>query len=255
MPPEHLLAYDAPAAQWLEALPLGNGRLGAMVFGGSQSGGAVEHRFQLNDSSAWSGSPHSQDREPVFSREEADRILGESRRLIGSGDFAGAAETLRGLQHRHSQAYLPFAGLHFTASLTASDPAAGERGDGGAPARPPSDYHRGLDLARALSTNTYSLDGHDVRVDAFISHDPSVLVVSLRTDAPQGLDLEGVVLVADAPGRLPRPLAERVSALESVIDVYRVPWVPDWRLGDPPGPPAQPPRQTEALARLTGHGR
>ncbi|WP_350002867.1 glycoside hydrolase N-terminal domain-containing protein [Pseudarthrobacter sp. WHRI 8279] len=189
MPPEHLLAYDAPATQWLEALPLGNGRLGAMVFGGSQAGGAVEHRFQLNDSSAWSGSPHSQDREPVFSREEADRILGESRHLIGSGDFAGAAETLRGLQHRHSQAYLPFADLHFTASLAASDPAAGERGDGGAPARPPSDYHRSLDLARALSTNTYSLDGHAVRVEAFISHHPSVLVVSLRTGAPQGLDL------------------------------------------------------------------
>jgi alpha-L-fucosidase 2 len=205
MPPEHLLAYDAPAAQWLEALPLGNGRLGAMVFGGSQAGGAVEHRFQLNDSSAWSGSPHSQDREPVFSREEADRILGESRRLIGSGDFAGAAETLKGLQHRHSQAYLPFADLHFTASLTASDPAAGERGDGGAPAPPPSDYHRGLDLARALSTNTYSLDGHDVRVDAFISHDPSVLVVSLRTDAPQGLDL---AVRLDSPLRILRRSGE-----------------------------------------------
>ena len=208
MPPEHLLAYDAPAAQWLEALPLGNGRLGAMVFGGSQSGGAVEHRFQLNDSSAWSGSPHSQDREPVFSREEADRILGESRRLIGSGDFAGATETLKGLQHRHSQAYLPFADLHFTASLTASDPAAGERGDDGAPARPPSDYHRGLDLARALSTNTYSLDGHDVRVDAFISHDPSVLVVSLRTDAPQGLDL---AVRLDSPLRILRRTGEAGS--------------------------------------------
>ena len=84
---------------------------------------------------------------------------------------------------------------------------------------------------------------------------PGALDLFRRGAAPQGLDLEGVVLVADAPGRLPRPLAERVSALESVIDVYRVPWVPDWRLGDPPGPPAPPPRQTEALARLTGHGR
>ena len=84
---------------------------------------------------------------------------------------------------------------------------------------------------------------------------PGALDLFRRGAAPQGLDLEGVVLVADAPGRLPRPLADRVSALEAVIDVYRVPWVPDWRLGDPPGPPAPPPRQTEALARLTGHGR
>ena len=112
MSTEHLLAYDTPAAQWLEALPVGNGRLGAMVFGGNQAEGHVEHRFQLNDSSAWSGSPHSQDRQPVFGREEADGILSESRRRIGAGDFAGATETLKGLQHRHSQAYLPFADLY-----------------------------------------------------------------------------------------------------------------------------------------------
>ncbi|MFK4144480.1 DUF6668 family protein [Streptomyces sp. NPDC004065] len=70
-----------------------------------------------------------------------------------------------------------------------------------------------------------------------------------RGEAPAGLDLDAVVLVADAPGRLPRPLAQRVKPLEAVIDVYRVPWVPAWRLGDLGG---RPPRETEALARLTG---
>ncbi|MFF8014072.1 DUF6668 family protein [Streptomyces sp. NPDC007929] len=69
-----------------------------------------------------------------------------------------------------------------------------------------------------------------------------------RGGAPRGLDLDAVVLVADAPGRLPRPLAQRVRALESVIDVYRVPWVPSWRLGEL----GHPPRETRALARLTG---
>ena len=70
-----------------------------------------------------------------------------------------------------------------------------------------------------------------------------------RGAAPAGLDLDAVVLVADAPGRLPRELAAYVKAIESVIDVYRVPWVPAWRLGDPSG---EPPRETEALVRLTG---
>jgi hypothetical protein len=65
---------------------------------------------------------------------------------------------------------------------------------------------------------------------------------------PAGLDLDSVVLVADAPGRLPRPLAQRVKLLQSAVDVHRVPWVPAWRLG---GIDADPPRGTESLVRLT----
>jgi hypothetical protein len=78
------------------------------------------------------------------------------------------------------------------------------------------------------------------------------LEVFRRGEAPHGLDLDAVVLVADAPGRLPRSLAAQVRAIGSVIDVYRVPWVPAWRLGDLGG---RPPRKAAALARLTGHSR
>ncbi|MHC3473796.1 DUF6668 family protein [Streptomyces sp. 7R007] len=75
------------------------------------------------------------------------------------------------------------------------------------------------------------------------------LDVFRRGQAPPGLDLDGVVLVADAPGRLPRPLEREVRAIESLVDVYRVPWVPAWRLGEFDGPA---PRETATLARLTG---
>ncbi len=67
-----------------------------------------------------------------------------------------------------------------------------------------------------------------------------------RGEAPPGLDLDAVVLVADAPGRLPRQLAQHIKTIESVIDVYRVPWVPSWRLGDLTGP--RPGRQTPCPA-------
>ncbi len=67
-----------------------------------------------------------------------------------------------------------------------------------------------------------------------------------RGEAPPGLDLDAVVLVADAPGRLPRQLAQHIKSIESVIDVYRVPWVPSWRLGDLTGP--HPGRQTPCPA-------
>ncbi|MFE9443258.1 DUF6668 family protein [Streptomyces sp. NPDC006602] len=68
-------------------------------------------------------------------------------------------------------------------------------------------------------------------------------------EAPPGLEVHAVVLVADAPGRLPRPLAQRIKVIDSAIPVHRVPWVPAWRLGDLSG---TPPRETEALAGLTG---
>ncbi|MET9501405.1 hypothetical protein ABZY42_06645 [Streptomyces sp. NPDC006622] len=117
-----------------------------------------------------------------------------------------------------------------------------------------------------VSTLAAVYGGHDCGRDWPGPGDPpSVLLVArthaggldavLRTleifrlgQAPAGLDLDAVVLVADAPGRLPRPLARRARLIESVIDVYRVPWVQDWRLGDLS---AAPPRETEPLARLT----
>ncbi|MEV8419542.1 hypothetical protein [Streptomyces niveus] len=68
-------------------------------------------------------------------------------------------------------------------------------------------------------------------------------------DHPDGLRLVAVVLVADAPGRLPRQLGQRVRVLRSAAEVHRVPWVPAWRLGDEVDPL---PRDVRALAALTG---
>ncbi|MFJ8751499.1 DUF6668 family protein [Streptomyces sp. NPDC102441] len=66
-------------------------------------------------------------------------------------------------------------------------------------------------------------------------------------DHPTGVHLIAVVLVADAPGRLPRELGRRVRVLRSAAEVHRVPWIPAWRLGEEVDPL---PKQVRALAEL-----
>ncbi|QLQ40504.2 hypothetical protein [Micromonospora robiginosa] len=64
---------------------------------------------------------------------------------------------------------------------------------------------------------------------------------------PAGMRLVGVVLIADAPGRLPAPLLGRIRLLRSVAPVHRVPWIPSYRIGVEP---QRPPRQLTRLADL-----
>jgi alpha-L-fucosidase 2 len=77
------LWYRQPAAKWNEALPLGNGRLGAMVFGG-----ASMERIQLNEGTLWAGGPYDP------SCPEAREALPEARRLIFAGQHKAAEELI-----------------------------------------------------------------------------------------------------------------------------------------------------------------
>ena len=74
-----LLQYNQPARQWVEALPLGNGRIAAMVFGG-----AVDERLALNEDTVWAGSPYHNN------MPTARAAIVEARRLVLAGDFVGA---------------------------------------------------------------------------------------------------------------------------------------------------------------------
>ena len=76
--PRLVLTYDKPASRWTEALPVGNGRIGAMVFGGPEN-----DRLQINESTLWGGSPHS------YTDPEAHTRLEELRQLIFAGRVAG----------------------------------------------------------------------------------------------------------------------------------------------------------------------
>ena len=102
-PPDALkLWYTRPATEWTEALPIGNGRLGAMVYGGIER----EH-LQLNEDTLWSGGPHCYDNPDAYGH------LATVRELLERGEYAEAeatAENMLGIP-KYQQAYMPLGDL------------------------------------------------------------------------------------------------------------------------------------------------
>jgi alpha-L-fucosidase 2 len=92
-----VLWYEKPAANWNEALPVGNGRLGAMVFGGAEA-----ERLQLNEDSIWSGEPHYN---PTPRMRESIPVV---QKLLFDGKYA---EALQDLWHSRPRLCTPGAGV------------------------------------------------------------------------------------------------------------------------------------------------
>ena len=158
-----LIRRSCPATRWLEALPLGNGRIGAMVWGDPERA-----RFSLNESTLWSGSPTTTQHWNT-SAEDATGIRERARAQFLAGQVAEAQATLEGLGSSWSQAYQPVGELVVATT--------GDVGDGG---------ERTLDLARAE---------HSVRTEAgehmtFVSVADDVLVhaAPVAPGAPTALE-------------------------------------------------------------------
>lgn len=179
------LWYDLPAAKWTEALPLGNGRMGAMVFGGV----AREH-FQLNEGSLWAGAP-------VESYpDDFSKHLAEVRRLVFAGQNAEAHAY--GVKHLTAtptsfRSYEPLGDLWL------------DFGDAGTT----TNYRRELHLADGLSRVSFRRGEATVTREAFVSAPDDVLVVRVVTDQPGTLDFKvslsrerNATVTASAGGRL-----------------------------------------------------
>ena len=163
---ELLLRYERPAGPWTEALPVGNGRLGAMVFGG-----AAREQLQLNESSLWSGAPKD------GNNPEAKETLPKIREALFAGDYALANRLARRMQGPFSQAYQPLGDL-FLEFPGAENPAA---------------YSRTLDLDRAVVATRYEIDGATYTREVFASHPDQVIVVRLTCDRPRRLSFTASV--------------------------------------------------------------
>ncbi len=154
------LWYDHPAGQWVEALPLGNGRLGAMVYGNPS-----EERIQLNENTVWAGSPYNN------ANPNALKALPVIRKLIFEGDYKKAqdmankdiiSQTAQGMPYQTVGSLY----LHFPGSENYTD------------------YYRELNLNEATATVRYKADGLAFKRLIFASFPDQVIIVRLTADMP-----------------------------------------------------------------------
>ncbi len=168
--------YDKPAERWLQALPVGNGRLGAMVFGDP-----FRERLHLTESTLWSGAPSTQNvnpaareqipiiREQLFAGRytEAEKLC--QKYLLGRADQFGTA--------------VPMAYLEIETLLT----------------KPPDHYQRSLNLDEAVARVEFTSGGTKYRREVLASHPDSLIAVRIECGKPGGLSCN----VAFAEPRLP----------------------------------------------------
>jgi len=155
-----VLWYQHPAKNWNEALAIGNGRLGAMVFGG-----VGNERIQLNEDTLWAGGPYDP------SNPNALKLLPEARRLIFEGKYQEAHNLIdrRMLANpRRQMPYQPVGDLILTFPDVESI----------------TDYHRDLNLDNAIASVTYTVDGVKFNREIFSSPVDQVIVVRLTADKP-----------------------------------------------------------------------
>jgi alpha-L-fucosidase 2 len=181
-PSDLLLWYRQPAATWLKALPLGNGRLGAMVFGGVN-----QERIGLNEDTLWSGGPY----DPAPTVEPG--VLDQIRQLT----FAGKLHEAQGLAGK----------LQGTPHMQAAYQTVGEMQLAFPGATPvPPDYRRQLDLNTAIATITFTQDGVRYQREIFASPVDQVVVIRLTADQPGKLTFD-----ASFTSPMPNPKVEVIG--------------------------------------------
>jgi alpha-L-fucosidase 2 len=156
------LHYSRPAAEWTEALPLGNSRLGVMTYGGIGT-----ERLCLNEETFWAGSPYRND------NPQALNVLDEVRQRVFEGKYRQAQELVDGhfQTPRNGMPYLPVGDLvlHFADSLNITH------------------YERALDIEQALATVHYRCGEVNFSREMFVSLADDVVCIRLTADKPKSL--------------------------------------------------------------------
>ncbi len=152
------LWYDEPAKIWVEALPVGNGRLGAMVFGDPSN-----EVIQLNENTVWAGGPNRND------NLDAKEALPEVRKLIFEGKYKEAQDLVNQkiiTKKSHGMAYQTVGNLklNFTGHENVTE------------------YYRELDLAKAIVSSHYKVAGVKYETSVFSSFPDQVIITQIKAD-------------------------------------------------------------------------
>ncbi len=159
-----MLHYDRPAAFFEEALVIGNGSIGAAVYGGVNS-----DKISLNDITLWTGEP-----DKTVTTPGAYKALPEIRSLLDREDYQDADQTYKKIQGHYSENYQPLGTLR----IDYLDHVAG-----GTDA-----YSRSLDISKAVAQTGYAVKGGRFESSYFASSPDSVIVIRLKSDSPEGIN-------------------------------------------------------------------
>jgi alpha-L-fucosidase 2 len=166
------LQYNQPAVEWTEALPIGNGTLGAMVFG------RVDYELiQLNEATLWSGGPVAKNVNP-----DAFKNLALIREALTNEDFEKAYNLTKNMQGAYSESFMPLGDLILTQDF------------GG---QKPDLYNRSLDLQTGLAVTNFSVSGVNYKREIFASAPAQCIVIKLSAD-----QLKKLFLTIDASSLL-----------------------------------------------------
>ncbi|HEY4246228.1 MAG TPA: glycoside hydrolase family 95 protein [Lacunisphaera sp.] len=173
------LHYQRPATEWIEALPVGNGRLGAMVFGGIH-----QERLQLNEDILWAGGPY----DPA--NPEALAALPEVRRLIAAGDYVAAQALAQQKLMAHPLGQMPYQTVgDLMLTFPGGDAVVG--------------YRRELNLDTAVATTEYATGNGPWAVshrrEVFVSPVDQVIVMRITSERPGHIGQLNFTLGADSP--------------------------------------------------------
>ncbi|UPS45859.1 glycoside hydrolase family 95 protein [Prevotella sp. E15-22] len=187
----HRMWYARPAAHWLEALPVGNSHMGAMIYGGTET-----EEIQLNEETFWSGSPHNNN-----SSESLDKLQ-EVRRLIFQGKEREAEKIIDKafVKGPHGMRFLPLGSLKL--KLGHKDV---------------TNYRRELSLGDALATTSYVYNGVKYDRTVFASQADNVIIVQLKASKKGALAFDAA-FTSQCKAQVSATADKDVSMLSAVVD-------------------------------------